>query len=67
LGVIKTAEYLAAVDRKFDVHRQWGRGVYDPYLSVLGTIKTASCSYKGKSIKKDDLTKAAEILLTRPP
>jgi len=60
LGVIKTAEVLEQVDRKFEVNRQWGHDVVDPYLSVLGIKKEASCTHKGKKIKVSMLKKAAE-------
>jgi hypothetical protein len=63
LGVVKTAEYLAVIDKKFEVNRQWNRGVHDPYLSVLGMVKEANCSHKGKTIKKSMLKKAAESIV----
>lgn len=59
-GVVKTAELLEEVDRKLGVSYEWGRGVMDPYLSVLGLKKEASCSHKGKKIKASMLKKAAE-------
>jgi hypothetical protein len=61
MGVIKTAEVLEQVDRKFDVNRQWGREVVDPYLSVLGSMKKeGNCLHKGKKIKVSMIKKAAE-------
>jgi len=60
LGVIKTAEVLEQVDRKFGVFHEWGHDVVDPYLSVLGIKKEAACSHKGKKIKASMLKKAAE-------
>lgn len=59
-GVVKTAEVLEEVDRKLGVSREWGRGVMDPYLSVIGLKKEAACSHKGKKIKASMLKKAAE-------
>lgn len=65
LGVIKTAEYLAKVDRKFGLHRQWGRAIEDPYLTVLGHTKEANsaCCHKGKKVAKNKMLKAAEAIV----
>mgnify|MGYP007099625184 CR=1 FL=1 len=63
LGVIKTAEYLAKVDKKFGVHRLWNSSVEDPYLSVLGHTKIACITCKGKQIPKGKMLKAAETIV----
>jgi len=66
LGVIKTAEYLAKVDKKFGVHRLWNSSVEDPFLSVLGHVKTANCAvHKGKKITKGKMLKAAESIVDK--
>lgn len=64
LGVIKTAEYLSKVDRKFGVHRLWNSSVDDPFISVLGHVKEANCAtHKGKKITKGKMLKAAESIV----
>ena len=60
LGVIKTAEYLEKIDTTLGVNDQWGHKLADPYISVIGMKKEASCSYKGKKVKASMLKKAAE-------
>jgi hypothetical protein len=62
-GVVKTAELLEEVDRKLGVDRVWGSQVEDPYLSVLGLKKEASCTHKGKKVKQSMLKKAAENIV----
>jgi len=64
LGVIKTAEYLETIDKKFGLNRLWNRDIESPYLSVLGHTKEANCSmHKGKKIYKHQLKKAAEAIV----
>lgn len=62
-GVIKTAEVLEKVDRKFGLHRQWGVNIEDPYISVLGMRKEAECMVGKKKVTKKNLVKAAESIV----
>jgi hypothetical protein len=64
-GTIKTAEYLEKVDRKLGIDHLWGTPIEDPYISVLGMRKFASCSYKGKTIKHSMLKKAAQGIVDK--
>lgn len=63
-GVIKTAEYLEKIDRKLGIHRQWNSAVEDPFLTVLGHVKEATCKmHNGKKVYKHQLKKAAEAIV----
>lgn len=64
-GVIKTAEVLEKVDRKFGLHRQWGVNIEDPYISVLGMRKEAECMVGKKKVTKKNLVKAAESVVDK--
>jgi len=51
----KVAQALNIIDKEFDLERMYGKGIEDPLMACLGSVKRAGLNIEGSMITQDDL------------